>query len=254
MHFPNEIVVLIIQSLGGQGLKSARLVSQTWCSYASIYLFKKIYIAPNELDLEVFNAITQHPVYSKCVRELVYDDAEFMPGLKKGDYIRNLWTQTKLMLNKGRSSTQGLDPQINEWVYDVAHTDFSLEEAIAKWEHRNFIYVGYMKYQEHSSYQQKSYLQGSDLSRNLVQGLSRLEFLEFVTLEGGWPVAVRTSSCEQRCGTPLARRWNPFHCQPYVQSWQQIEYYVEEISERTRPHKLINAALVEAQIHIKTHR
>lgn len=63
MHFPNELVVAIIESLGAQGLKSARLVSKTWCSYASILLFEKIYVAPNRIDLEVFNAITQHPIY-----------------------------------------------------------------------------------------------------------------------------------------------------------------------------------------------
>lgn len=248
MHFPNELVEAIIESLPGQGLKSARLVSKTWCSYASVLLFKKIYVAPNRLDLEVFDAITQHPIFSTYVRQLVYDDAEFMPRLKKTGYIRGLRTQTALMFGGGRSSLQDPDPQINEWVSDVARTDFPLEEVVAKWEHCDLICVGYMKYQEHSIYQQEA-LQRMDFFRTLVQGLSRLGSLESVTLGGGWPIPVRTTPCELLHGTALARRWNPFHCSPHARSWE-MGNSPQDLYRRMRPHRIINAALVEAQRHI----
>ena len=76
---PNELVVAILGYLERSHLKLTRLVCKTWCSYASRFLFDKIYVAPNKIDLEVFEAITQHPILSKCVRRLVYDGSEFLP-------------------------------------------------------------------------------------------------------------------------------------------------------------------------------
>lgn len=249
MHFPNELVLLIIQSSEGQGLKSARLVSKTWCSYASIFLFKRIYVAPNKLDLQVFNIITQHPIFSKHIRELVYDDAEFMPHLEKEGYIRGLRKQTIQMFDEGKSTLQGPDPQINEWASDVARTDLSFVDLVAKWEHRDLICAGYRKYQVHSVYQKRK-LRGGDYYRSLVEGLSRLEFLESVTLGGGWPIPVLTSPCEHHHGTPLARGWNRFHCLPHARSWQPVWEYDMNLSGRLRPHQTINTALVGAQIHM----
>ena len=248
MHFPNELVEAIIESLPGHGLKSARLVSKTWCSYASVLLFKKIYVAPNRLDLEVFKAITQHPLFSKYVRQLVYDDAEFILYLTKRGYVRGFWSQTALMFDMGKFSQQDPDPQINDWVHDVARMDFSLTEIVAKWEHRGFICRGYKEYHEHSFYQRRALLRG-DFSRTLVEGLSRLGSLESVTLGGGWPVPVPTSPCELLHGTPLARSWNPFHCLPHARSWE-VGNSSEDLHERMRPHRIINAALVDAQRHI----
>ena len=248
MHFPNELVEAIVQSLPGHGLKSARLVSKTWCSYASILLFKKIYVAPNRLDLQVFNAIAQHPIFSKYVRHLVYDDAEFMRCLTKRGYVRGLWSQTALMFDMGKLSQHDPDPQINDWVHDVAHTDFSLGEIIDKWKHCDFISRGYEEYQEHSIYQQKAIRHG-EFFDCLVQGLSNLVFLETVTLGGGWPVPVPTSPCELLHGTPLARIWKTFHCLPHARSWQPVgnDDYVEGLYERQRPHWIISNALVQAR-------
>lgn len=248
MHFPNELVEAIIQSLPGHGLKSARLVSKTWCSYASIFLFKKIYIAPNRLDLEVFNAITQHPVFSKYVRHLVYDDTEFVPDLTKRGYVKGLWSQTALMFDMGKLGQQDPDPQINDWVADVARMDFSLRDVVDKWEHCDFICHGYEEYRECSIYQQGA-LRHGEFSESLVQGLSNLVFLETVTLGGGWPVPVPTSPCELLHGTPLARSWKPFHCLPHARSWE-VGNSREDLYGRMRPHRILNAALVDAQRHI----
>ena len=253
MYLPNELVVAIMESLGRHDLKSTRLVCKTWCSYASRFLFDKIYIAPNETDLEVFDAITQDPILSKCVRQLVYDGSEFMPGLTSGSYVRDLWTQTATMFGTRSLIPDSIDSQIKDWTSDVARQEFSLkdavaikdwtydvarrglslEDSVAKWRNHSLINCGYRKYREHSVYQQKA-LQSGDFVESLVQGLSRLGCLESVTLEGGWPYSVQTSLCDNHHGTPLARGWHPFHLRPHRWSWEPEAYEFEELPDGMR--------------------
>lgn len=249
MYFPNELVVAIIKSLERYDLKSARLVCKTWSSYASAILFDKIYVAPNRVDLQVFNAITQDQYLSKCVRQLVYDGSEFMPGLTKRRYVRGLWTQTILMSERGKIGLDSPDPRINDWTYDVARRGWSATEVAAKWKDDSLICDGYNEYREHSVYQQRA-LQGGDFMESLVRGLSRLVSLESVTLTGGWPYSVLTSLPEHHHGTPLARRWNPFHCCPHPWTWEPEHIRFEEFPNGMRHYWIITAALVRAQRHI----
>ncbi|CAD6581980.1 MAG: hypothetical protein ASARMPREDX12_000721 [Alectoria sarmentosa] len=253
MYLPNELVVAIMESLGRHDLKSARLVCKTWCSCASSFLFDKIYVAPNKIDLEVFDAITHDPILSKCVRQLVYDGSEFMPDLTRGSYVRDLWTQTATMFDMRNFISDSRDSQIKDWTYDVARQEISLKDAVAKWRNRDIINRGYKKYREHSFYQQKA-LQNGDFVESLVQGLSRLVFLESVTLEGGWPYSVQTSLCETHLGTPLARGWDTFYLRPRRWSWKFEEIDSEEWPNEWptggRHYWIISAALVRAQRHI----
>lgn len=249
MHIPNELVVAILESVGSQDLKSARLVCKTWCSYASGFLFDKIYVAPNRVDLEVFNAITQDPILSKCVRQLVYEGSEFVSDLTKRSYVEGLWSQTALMFDASKRSLHGPDPQTNDWIYDVSRCRFSMKEGVSKWKDHSLIKDGYKEYQAHSIYQQRT-LQSGAFVESLVQGLSRLVCLESVTLEGGWPLAVRKSLYKHRHGTPLARRWNPFHCCPQRWYWEPEGNDSGKLVDGMRHYWIITAALVRAQRHI----
>lgn len=262
MHLPNELVVAILERLGRSDLKSARLVCKTWSSYASGFLFDKIYVAPNRIDLEVFDAITQNPILSKCVRQLIYDGSEFVPDISKESYIRGLRTQTArlsvnedstqaalLTVNKDDSSPNSPDLQIKDWIYDATNRDFSLQDAIDKWIDRSLINRGYKKYQEHSVYQQDAIRSGEFVDR-LVNGLSRLVHLKSVTLEGGWPFTVRRGLCEHHYGTPLARQWNPFHCCPPLWSWEPERENLKDPPDGACHYWNIIAGLIRSQRHI----
>lgn len=67
MHFPDEILLEVIQYLDKANLKKARLISKAWSCCAAQQLFTKIFISPSKLNLEVFKAISQHPLLSTCV-------------------------------------------------------------------------------------------------------------------------------------------------------------------------------------------
>ena len=246
MHLPNELIVAILGYLDRSHLKSTRLVCKTWCSYASQFLFDKIYVAPNKIDLEVFEAITQHPILSKCVRRLVYDGSEFLPDLTMCSYVESLGSQTTLMCKTGEASPENWDSQTRDWVADATGCGMSLQEAVAKWEDQSPINRGYQVYQQHSVYQQTA-LESGEFIESLVQGLSRLVCLEAVALEGGWPSAVQEGLGGHHHGTPLARRWNPFHCCPHKWAWQPEESDIEKIPDGERHYWIITTALVRAE-------
>ena len=246
MYLPNEIILAILENLEGKHLKSARLVCKTWCSYASGFLFDRIYIAPNKVDLEVFDAITQHPVLSKCVRHLVYDTSKFVPGLTKDNYIHGLWMQTAALIDMEKLGLDNPDPHIIDWINDVANRRFPLKQAVAKWKDDGFIKRGYKVYEEHSIYQQGMY-RGPKFMENFVSGLSRLVGLKSVSLELGWPFLVRPG-LDQNCnGTPLARRWNPLHYGPQKsRPWSRIN----EAVGKERYYCILINALFHAQKHV----
>lgn len=60
------------------------------------------------------------------------------------------------------------------------------------------------------------------ISSPLVKGLSRLDGLESVSLEGSWAFSVRKSRDRDR-GTPLARRWNSFPFGPHRWPWDTVD-------------------------------
>lgn len=73
----NEIVTAIMSQLPKKDLKSARLVNRAWASLGGQQLIGKLYISPREIDMAVFDSITQHPDLSKSVKHLMYDSAKF---------------------------------------------------------------------------------------------------------------------------------------------------------------------------------
>ena len=157
MHLPNELVLDVSQSLGRTDLKSARLVCKSWYLCASHFLFDKIYVAPNKIDLQVFEAITQHPILKKCVRHLVYDASVFAPDLTKESYVEAFLQQMSLVMDKGEASPENTHPQIVDLVHDCTRRISELprdwkKQQIAIWKDHSVFNPGYQAYQEHSVY------------------------------------------------------------------------------------------------------
>lgn len=87
---PTEIVLKILRPLSRSDLISARLVSKHWSLCAAELFFDVIYISPSKEDIDVFKAITQHPVLSKCPRHLIYNGAEFLSDYSKEEYAKSV--------------------------------------------------------------------------------------------------------------------------------------------------------------------
>lgn len=249
MYFPNEIFQTIVRSLRRTDLKAARLVSPAWRDFASPLLFDRIYVAPNKLDFETFEAICRDRILSNCVHRLIYDGAEFIANYNKRRYIKDLQSQTRQILGETTDGLSALDVGGSERIArmeDARPAGLDLDDLEVKWGNAGLITQGHRKYLEHARYQQNAILSGY-FNEGLVQGLKLLPSLESISLEGGWPRHIAATLSEHGFGSPLARTWDPLH--PYPQRW----YYGpsnDGFSNGVCHHQIITTALVRAKKQI----
>ena len=254
-HFPNEMILAIVAHLEFDDLKSARLLSKAWCSCASTFLFTNLSVSPNKEDLEVFEAITQHPQLSKCVRHFWYNGSEFLLHLPKTWYLNQLWRQKSPLYasNQNQAGVKNLhssDSEINSWVQDVVYNNMSLDVTMATFRKAKFVKDGYRKYHQHAIYQQKCLQDGTFVER-LVQGLKQLGFLKAVTLEYNWDSDDKPfEPCK---GSRLARSWSLFHCRPARWDWELHTYRgcPYKASNGAEHYHILVSALVQAQRRIR---
>lgn len=73
-HLPTEIYDLILLLLSKKDIKRIRLTSHALNEIASVYLFDTVYWAYSQKCLDNFVSIVRHPVFSKLVTSIVWDD------------------------------------------------------------------------------------------------------------------------------------------------------------------------------------
>ncbi|KAL9109241.1 MAG: hypothetical protein Q9187_008193, partial [Circinaria calcarea] len=73
LDVPPELLALVCQFLSLRDVKSARLVCQLFNFAASQFLISEVYLSSSKRDLDVLKSVSQHPVFSKHVTDLVYD-------------------------------------------------------------------------------------------------------------------------------------------------------------------------------------
>ncbi|KAL8727992.1 MAG: hypothetical protein Q9181_005496 [Wetmoreana brouardii] len=78
MDLPPELILMILSYLRKDDLKRARRVSRKLASLGAQRLIQRLYISPRTKDMDVFDAVTQHPELRKSVKHLVYDTAHFV--------------------------------------------------------------------------------------------------------------------------------------------------------------------------------
>ena len=253
--YPNEILLSVLKLLDGVDLKSSRLVSQSWCACASVYLFEEIYVSSAEENLKIFEAIAHNHLLSSCVKHLRYDATEFIYGLSKQQYIRELHEQNPFhFIGDYCIPWATLDPDVTAWVEQVLVGRLRPHETVQKFRSSRLINDGHQNYKRHADYQRKILKNGQFLER-LVCGLSKLKSLKAVTLEGSWKYL---REFEQRhIGSFLARHWPRFYCKP--QNWVWGDYHEirkENIKlgnatiDGSDSYRIITAALAKAQCRI----
>lgn len=194
MDIANEIILEILKLLQKCDLKSARLVSKTWTTFAAELLFDQVYVSVHPENLEVFSAIAQHPLLSQCIKTLRYDAVEFVSTWNKRQYFLHLWYQTnRHFRHVSGSSKENLtsNPEINAWVklvttkFGFLDTDQRANESFVqvwqKCKDYDFICHGYEKYRKCSALQRVQLTNGTFLE-TLVGGLQKLTNLSRVII------------------------------------------------------------------------
>ncbi|KAI4115244.1 MAG: hypothetical protein LQ345_004119 [Seirophora villosa] len=76
---PVEVILTTLEQLPRRALKQARLVCREWADLGARALaIDTVYLSPRDKDMEHFDAITQHPIFGKTVKHLVFDSAQFV--------------------------------------------------------------------------------------------------------------------------------------------------------------------------------
>ena len=270
MDLSNEIILQILKSLGKSDLKSARLVSKTWSVSAAEFLFHRAYVSVHPENLEVFNAITQHPLLSKCVKTLKYDMVEFIDLDTEEDYFQLLWSQTKAHLPNDvpkRSERNVIsDPEIDTWVNLVASApiEFNVNRPCELYrfirrvcKNYRFIDCGYQKYRRAAALQ-RAFLNNGDFFEELIRGLQKLSSLIHVKMDDHWDLPwawLHDPSkllLKRPTGSPLARNWNSSHLCPQ-RNW--VPHGLDEASQKRHVashYWTIICALIRSQKSIQT--
>ena len=237
MDLPNEIILHILKLLEKSDLKSARLISKTWSAFAAEFLFNRAYVSAHPKNLGVFNAITQHPLLSKCVKQLRYDTVDFIDIKTEEDYFRYLWLQTgnHLAFSIFKRSQKDLipDPDINTWLELVANADSGFDvrrpsefyrfiRRVCK--NNGFIDCGYQKFHWVANFQ-RAHLNSGDFFDDLARGLQKLSNLTLVKMDDQclFSEAILDDPdklfLKSPTGSPMARDWNLFHLRPRPWQW-----------------------------------
>lgn len=258
MEFPDEILLSIFATLERTDLKASRLVSKIWCECASTFLFDQIYVSSAKEDLEIFEAVAQNPLLSKCVRHLKYDATEFSELLTKPQYLVELRFQSQLLYGlDDRILWDTDDHDVNDWVSGAIFGGMSRGEATTRFLDSQLIKRGYRSYKEQALFQQAA-LKSGDFLQRLARGLHKIERLKEVTLESNWTYdrgANRLSRSGKNCtGSYLARHWNRFYCRPRGWAWGSRRALWDEDLQNgpdgTQSYQTLTTALVQAQCHI----
>ena len=131
---PNEILLEIFQHTEKRDLKSVRLVNKQW-SYSSVdHLFTKVFVSLHRLNLEVFEKITQHPIFRTTVRTLEYDTIYFSPTLTLLEYARTMCDDEL----KHIRNYEGIGPSHDDSNRFFAHPQFhKLSRLLTEWEQQS---------------------------------------------------------------------------------------------------------------------
>ena len=269
MDTPNEIILQILKLLEKSDLKSVRLVSKTWTAFAAELLFDQVYVSAHSENLEVFSAITQHPLLSQYIKTLRYDAVDFISTWGKGHYLAHLWLQSKFHFRHNPvSSTEPptLDPEINTWVKLVTANHAQSVNNCSKhpWKkckNYDFICDGYRKYQRCAALQRAQFSNGVFLE-TLVGGLQKLRNLSCVIVGDRWSLPQRVLNDPKGLflkiptGSPLARDWNIFHTCPKEWDFKTEQYdesmLIRGATDGADHYWTITGALIRSQRSIKT--
>lgn len=94
-YLPTETVDNILRCLSVKDNKNVRLVSKGFSVIASPVPFESLYISTRLKDREIFTAVSEHPLLSQLVREVIYDSTNiaFAEGVERFALNRASYTR-----------------------------------------------------------------------------------------------------------------------------------------------------------------
>ncbi|KAI9736476.1 MAG: hypothetical protein M1835_003323, partial [Candelina submexicana] len=79
VDIPLEILLNVFSHLAKKDVKNGRLACKDFNAAGSRYLFDSVFISPLRRDLDIFLRVVRHPVFSKTVREIIWNEMRLLP-------------------------------------------------------------------------------------------------------------------------------------------------------------------------------
>lgn len=202
----NELITAIFSYLPKKDLKSARRVNKIWASLGGQMLIGTLYISPREIDMAVFDGVTQHQDLSKSVKILVYDTAQFVKLNSFDQYYKELARANKanafLHLGTAYSEVSQLFSEVEKTNAKINRSRGSFDADGTEWSSPPFdddcyedhwrdptFIEGYEQYIRYASESANPF--GSLWSARVARGLKTLSQMSSFTIENTWEAIYR---------------------------------------------------------------
>ncbi|KAL8903807.1 MAG: hypothetical protein Q9171_007274 [Xanthocarpia ochracea] len=253
LDLPSETTSQVLGYLSKRDLKAARLVCRTFVLLAQQFLFDTLYISPRTKDMEVFSAITQHPLLRASVRHLFFDSAHFVECSME-DYVRKLHEDLYGDINEylrpppEDDSDCGSEPESAKLDFgsepeDAANETSSTASEISRLllglEYLSkdqcqfepsvqgslppFIHEGFRLYSQMVQQQRNIHLSGGKWFDMVYEGLRSLGPVDCVSVRNSWDLIkskegwVDPNGLVHAQGSPVARTWSWCYLYPQAE-------------------------------------
>ncbi|KAL8974592.1 MAG: hypothetical protein Q9197_001160 [Variospora fuerteventurae] len=192
-HLPSELWHEVLGELTNADLKQTRLVCRQWSTLSMHHVeLDTVYLSVRDYDMEVFDGITQHPVFSKKVKHVVFDLAQFIP-LQIDDYISAFLHQVYYQYEAG---VEGIDELADLLHLSDRHvwkgSTFEISVAdIRRFAGNRDLVMGYCQYMQYA--RQRLNIMSNSWFARALRGLEMIGTVHTVTLRHAWLRVMRTA-------------------------------------------------------------
>lgn len=143
-HIPQELLCRIYSFLTPISIQQTRLLNKLHHRISSPYLIPRVYWALRPQTIEVFKKIVAHPVFSKGVKEIVYDASYFAEDYNDDDNYQeldefqedNMWTNWPKDFGPEEKDVMVLEKAVKSLpkLRSIYYTNwFNMDDSIRPW-------------------------------------------------------------------------------------------------------------------------
>ena len=193
-RIPSEIMLKILSGLRKKDLKRIRFTCKKLASLGGQLLIVNLYLSPREKDMQVFDAVTQHPDLKKSVQNVIFDSAQFT-RLSILEYLQehhNAYQAGAFKdLGKAQAASEEMGAAMEKGDARVQRGILISHLEVEQFMRHPVIIEGYQQYSLHAQELGNLFLR-SWYARAL-EGLQKLGQLKTAALRNSWELIYRPS-------------------------------------------------------------
>ncbi|MCJ1414738.1 hypothetical protein MMC32_001065 [Xylographa parallela] len=221
-HLPDEVLLMIFESLQKKSLKQVRLVCQRWSRLPIRLMFTRVFLSHYTKDLDVFSQITSRPEMSSSITELIYCTSQFIKDISIESYVNQLLAYpfavkpiTDLDIDMSNE-----DRQMNDFIVSMQRS-YGHNKPKKPIKSLTVVQRGHEAYRKASEEQIRNRKNGEATIRFCLslKSLHRLRSIQFdhewliLSPLEKWKIQGPKSTIQR--GSPFLRNWPQFYAPPF---------------------------------------